>query len=102
MDKPGRAREFTRCSVFFFSCDRVYVCIFSLFIAFFLVEPCLFSLSFSSFFPLDSFIILLCGKPNLSEGRSIILRRNSVAGYVRGGEERRGEERVGGGGKDCV
>lgn len=55
----------------------------------------LLSLFFFFFFPLDSFIILLCGKPNLSEGRSIILRRNSVAGYVRGGEKRRGEGREG-------
>lgn len=42
-----------------------------------------FSLFFSppQFFP----IILLCGKQNLSEGRSIMLRCNSVAGYAQGG-----------------
>lgn len=40
----------------------------------------------SFFFPFQFFflIILLCGEPNLSEGRSIMLRCNSVAGE--GGE----------------
>lgn len=82
MDKSGRVGEFTRCSVF--SCGRVYACIFSHSFAFFLVEPYLFFFPFQFFF----LIILLCGEPNLSEGRSIMLRCNSVAGIRlgRGGE----------------
>lgn len=97
MDKPGRAREFTRCSVFFFRVAE-FMSVSFLYSLLSFWSSHVSSLSFFLlFFPLDSFITLLCGKPNLSGGRSIILRRNSVAGYVRGGEERGGE-----GAKDCV
>lgn len=85
MDKPGRVGGNSQGVLFFFFFVWPSLCLylFSIHLLPFWSNhvPSLF-FSPPQFFP----IILLCGKQNLSEGRSIMLRCNSVAGYVQRGE----------------